>query len=117
MISRTGSSPEMILLLKGFPKATVTAPNKVRATRHRIASIFIIQQINTFSSSATEIRRGAVPTEISRRDRRKRTTQRLVQFQQRAFIQRNKATARRIDVGDQRDNDCDKHWKNESLKN
>jgi hypothetical protein len=58
MISTTESSPEMILLLKGLAKATVTAANKVRVTRHRTASIFIIQQINTFFVSATEIRSG-----------------------------------------------------------
>ena len=59
MISRTESSLEMILLLKGLAKATAAAANKVRATRHRTASIFIIQQINTFFVSATEIRSGA----------------------------------------------------------
>src|SRR4029077_2275491 len=95
MISRTESSPEIILLLKGLAKATVTAANKVKATRHRTASIFMIQQINTFFVSATEIRNG---TRMLRRSRRRRATQRLVQFQQRTFIQRDKAGARRIDV-------------------
>jgi hypothetical protein len=49
----------MILLLKGLAKANVAAANKVRATRHRNASIFIIEQISTFFASATEIRSGA----------------------------------------------------------
>src|SRR5947207_1163779 len=48
----------MILLLKGLAKATAAAISKLRATRHRIASIFIIQQINTIFVSATEIRSG-----------------------------------------------------------
>src|SRR6478672_2037812 len=52
----------MILLLKGLAKATVAAANKVRATRHRTASIFMIEQINTFFVSATEILSGTRPT-------------------------------------------------------
>ena len=107
----------MILLLKGLAKATVAAANKVRATRHRNASIFMIQQINTFFVSATEIRSGTGPVRTLGRGRRRRTTQRLVQFQQRSFIQRDKATPRRIDVRNQRDDDRDENWKNESLKN
>src|SRR3954462_13496046 len=117
MISRTGSSPEMILLLNGFAKAAVSAPNKIKPTRHRSASIFMIEQINTFLVSATEIRRCSVPIEISWRDRCRRTTRCLVQFQQRAFIQRDKATPRRINVRNQGDNDGHEHWKNKSLKN
>jgi hypothetical protein len=61
MISRTESLLEMILLLKGLAKATVTAAIKVEAMRHRAARIFIIQQINTFFVSATEIRSGTRP--------------------------------------------------------
>ncbi len=58
------------------------------ATRHRTASIFMIQQINTFFVSATEIRsRQPGLSRTLRRGRRRRTTQRLVQFQQRPFIQ------------------------------
>jgi hypothetical protein len=88
----------MILLLKGLAKATVTAANKVKATRHRTASIFMIQQINTFFVSATEIRSGTGPVRTLGRGRRRRTTQRLVQFQQRPFVQRDKAGARGIDI-------------------
>src|SRR5206468_9464601 len=98
MISRTESSPEMILLLKGLAKANVATANKVRATRHRNASIFMIQQINTFFVSATEIRSSTRPVRTLRRVRRGRTMQCLVQFQQRTFIQRDKAGARSIDV-------------------
>ena len=58
-----------------------------------------------------------MPLGLSRRGRRRRTTQRLVQFQQRTFIQRDQAAPRRIDVRNQRDDDGDEHWKNESLKN
>src|SRR4029077_11114617 len=116
MISRSESSLEMILLLKGLAKATVTAANKVKATRHRIASIFIIQQINTFFVSATEIRSGTRPIRTLRRGRRRRVTQRLVQFQQRTFIQRDHAAPRSIDVRNYCDDDRDENWKNESLK-
>lgn len=43
--------------------------------------------------------------------------QRLTQFQQWTFIQRDQATARRIDISNQRDDNGDENWKDESLKN
>src|SRR5258705_9777325 len=107
----------MILLLKGLAQATVTAASKLRATRHRTASIFMIQQINTFFVSATEIRSGTRPTRTLRLGRCRRATQRLVQFQQRPFIQRDNAGARSIDIRNYCDDDSDENLKNESLKN
>src|SRR5258708_10730426 len=110
MISRSESSLEMILLLKGLAKAIVAAANKLRATRHRTASIFMIQQINTFFVSATEIRSGTRPTRTLRLGRCRRATKRLVQFQQRPFIQRDKAGARRIGIRNYFVNDSVQTW-------
>jgi len=56
VISTTESLLEMILLLNGFAKATAAAANKHTATKHRMVSIFMFQQISTFFVSATEIR-------------------------------------------------------------
>jgi hypothetical protein len=53
----------------------------------------------------------------SGRCRRGSTTQRFIQFQQRPFIQRDQAAPRRVDVRNQRDDNGDENWKNESLKN
>src|SRR5258708_4610341 len=88
----------MILLLKGLAKATAAAISKLRATRHRIASIFIIQQINTIFVSATEIRSGIRPIRTLRRGGRRRTMQRLVKFQKGRFTQGKKAGGGSIDV-------------------
>src|SRR5882757_3606312 len=107
----------MILLLKGLPKATAAATSKLRATRHRNASIFIIQQISTIFVSATEIRSGTRPIRTLRRGRSRRTMQRFIQFQQRPFVQRDKAAARSIDIRNYCNDDRDENWKNESLKN
>src|SRR6478735_6865789 len=117
MISRSESSLEMILLLKGLAKATAAAASKLRATRHRTASIFMIQQINTFFVSATEIRSGTRPVRTLGRGRRRRTTQRFIQFQQRPLVQRDKAAARSIDIRNYCNDDRDENWKNESLEN
>src|SRR4029077_14166317 len=115
MISSSESPVEMILLLKGLAKATATANSKLRATRDRNASIFIIQQISTIFVSATEIHSGTRPVRTLRRGRCRRATQRLVKFQQWPFIQRDKAGARSIDIRNYCDDDRDENWKNESL--
>jgi hypothetical protein len=73
MISRTESSLEMILLLKGLAKATAAAAKKHATTKNRAVSIFMIQQISTFFVSATEIRSGMMPLGISGRGRHRRT--------------------------------------------
>ena len=45
------------------------------------------------------------------------TVQRLIHFQQRAFVQRDQTAPRSVDVDNQGDDDRDEKRKNESLKN
>src|SRR5205823_10726510 len=54
---------------------------------------------------------------MSRRGRRGRTTQYLIQFQQWTLIQRDQAASRGVDVRNQCNDDRNEKWKNESLKN
>src|SRR6266853_771880 len=70
-----------------------------------------------FCALAPVLKSIRAPMRTLRRGRRRRTMQRLVQFQQRTFVQRDKAGARSIDVRNYCNDDRDESWKNESLKN